>query len=144
ADELGINRETVARHLRQGDPQSRSANAPTGPTPVNGAPSGTQVERSKHRIAQVASHGDIREVEAELPASAHHPTGQLSPITASAAGSMPGKLGPEQLGILKALKKMGESNLRVARTLGVTEGAVRYRLRREVAQAEDRRWNKPR
>jgi transposase len=39
---------------------------------------------------------------------------------------------------------MGESNLRVARTLGVTEGSVRYRLRREQAQAEDRRRNKPR
>src|SRR5512132_3555376 len=30
ADELGINRETVARHLRQADPPSKPANAPPG------------------------------------------------------------------------------------------------------------------
>ena len=38
ADELGINRETVARHLRQADPPSKPANAPPGATPVDGAP----------------------------------------------------------------------------------------------------------
>ena len=30
ADELGINRETVARHLRRADPPSKPANAPPG------------------------------------------------------------------------------------------------------------------
>ena len=30
AAELGINRETVARHLRQADPPSKPANAPPG------------------------------------------------------------------------------------------------------------------
>ena len=30
ADELGINRETVARHLRRADPTSKPANAPPG------------------------------------------------------------------------------------------------------------------
>ena len=30
ADELGINRETVARHLRQAEPTSKPAKAPTG------------------------------------------------------------------------------------------------------------------
>lgn len=38
ADELGINRETVARHLRQADPPSKPANAPPGPTAPDGAP----------------------------------------------------------------------------------------------------------
>jgi transposase len=32
ADELGINRETVARHLRRADPPSKPANAPPGST----------------------------------------------------------------------------------------------------------------
>ena len=30
ADELGINRETVARHLRRADPPPKPANAPPG------------------------------------------------------------------------------------------------------------------
>ena len=38
ADELGINRETVARHLRQADPPSKPANAPPGSTAPDGAP----------------------------------------------------------------------------------------------------------
>src|SRR3954470_20182844 len=45
ADELGINRETVARHLRQADPPSKPANAPPGsgggeggPKPANAPP----------------------------------------------------------------------------------------------------------
>jgi transposase len=37
ADELGINRETVARHLRQADPASKPANAPPGSTVSQGA-----------------------------------------------------------------------------------------------------------
>jgi transposase len=38
ADELGINRETVARHLRQAEPSSKPANAPTGSEAGQGAP----------------------------------------------------------------------------------------------------------
>src|SRR5512135_486614 len=38
ADELGINRETVARPLRPADPPSKPANAPPGATPCDGAP----------------------------------------------------------------------------------------------------------
>src|SRR3954470_2452656 len=38
ADELGINRETVARHLRQADPPSKPANAPPGSGGDEGAP----------------------------------------------------------------------------------------------------------
>ena len=37
ADELGINRETVARHLRQADPPSKPAIAPPGSTAPEGA-----------------------------------------------------------------------------------------------------------
>jgi hypothetical protein len=38
ADELGTNRETVARHLRQADALSKPAIAPTGSEADNGAP----------------------------------------------------------------------------------------------------------
>ena len=44
ADELGINRETVARHLRPADPTSKPANAPSGsedaPEASQAAPAG--------------------------------------------------------------------------------------------------------
>jgi transposase len=56
---------------------------------------------------------------------------------------MPVKLSPEEHVALKTLKQKGQSNLEIARILGVTEGAVRYRLRREASQADDRRQNKP-
>jgi transposase len=38
ADELGINRETVARHLRQAQPPSKPANAPPGPATPDATP----------------------------------------------------------------------------------------------------------
>src|SRR5207248_4395924 len=38
ADELGINRETVARHLRQADPPPKPAIAPPGSAAPDGAP----------------------------------------------------------------------------------------------------------
>jgi transposase len=38
ADELGINRETVARHLRRPDPPPKPANAPLGSEAAQGAP----------------------------------------------------------------------------------------------------------
>ena len=41
ADELGINRETVARHLRQADPLSKPANASPGLEEDEGAPEHT-------------------------------------------------------------------------------------------------------
>ncbi len=53
ADELGINRETVARHLRQADALPKPANAPTGseeakdaPKPAN-APTGATTPRAR-------------------------------------------------------------------------------------------------
>src|SRR5512135_2679485 len=38
ADELGVNRETVARHLRRPEPGPKPANAPTGPQPAGDTP----------------------------------------------------------------------------------------------------------
>jgi transposase len=50
ADELGINRETVARHLRQADTTSKPAIAPTGST--------TSDEASRPAIAPIGSEVD--------------------------------------------------------------------------------------
>lgn len=55
---------------------------------------------------------------------------------------MPPKLSWEEIVTLKILKGKGENNCRIAQTLGLTEGAVRYHLRRE-GQA-DGRQAKPR
>jgi hypothetical protein len=44
---------------------------------------------------------------------------------------------------LSTLKQKGQSNAQMARALGVTEGTVRYRLRRDAAPTEDQRQNKP-
>lgn len=56
---------------------------------------------------------------------------------------MPVKLSPEERVALSTLKKKGQSNAQIARTLGVTEGTVRYRLRRDATTVEDRRQHKP-
>jgi transposase len=45
---------------------------------------------------------------------------------------------------LVTLKSKGQSHCEIARTLGVTEGAVRYHLRRQAAGATDGRAGKPR
>jgi transposase len=55
---------------------------------------------------------------------------------------MPPKLSEDEVVALKILKGKGQSNCRIAETLGVTEGAVRYHLRR--AGAADGRADKPR
>src|SRR4029078_12246634 len=56
---------------------------------------------------------------------------------------MPGTLSPEELVTLITLAQKGQSNSQVARTLGVTEGAVRYHRRRATAGATDGRRGKP-
>jgi hypothetical protein len=56
---------------------------------------------------------------------------------------MPVKLSPEECVTLSTLKQKGQSNAQIARTLGVTEGTIRYRLRRDAAGTEDGRQNKP-
>jgi transposase len=56
---------------------------------------------------------------------------------------MPVKLSPEECVALTTLKTKGQPNAQIARTLGVSEGTVRYRLRRRADHAHDRRQNKP-
>jgi transposase len=51
------------------------------------------------------------------------------------------KLKPEEIVTLKVLKQKGQSNVEIAQALGVTEGTVRYHLRR--ANQPDGRQNKP-
>ena len=56
---------------------------------------------------------------------------------------MAGKLDLEARMAIKALAERGSGASSIARTLGVTEGAVRYHLRRQAAQAVDGRGGKP-
>src|SRR5882724_236492 len=51
------------------------------------------------------------------------------------------KLSPEEIMTLQVLKDHGQSNTQIAQTLGVTEGAVRYHLRRQGCA--DGRKDKP-
>lgn len=55
ADQLGVNRETVARHLRLPEPDPKPANAPTGSGPVDDAP--------KPAIAPIGSDGPPTEAD---------------------------------------------------------------------------------
>ena len=64
ADELGINRETVARHLRQADPPPKPANAPPGserptsaPKPANAPPGSEAGPRRRPRTQPLAPAG---------------------------------------------------------------------------------------
>lgn len=56
---------------------------------------------------------------------------------------MPARLRKEEIVTLRVLSEKGESHSQVARVLGITEGAVRYHLRRVEAGAEDGRRAKP-
>src|SRR5687767_11376750 len=66
----------------------------------------------------------------------------IAPITGEGP-AMPGKLSPEELVTLITLSQKGQPNAQIARALGVTEGAVRYHLRRAAAGATDGRRGKP-
>jgi predicted transcriptional regulator len=52
---------------------------------------------------------------------------------------MGNRLRPEDVVTIVVLQERGTPKRAIARTLGVTEGAVRYHLRRKAAGAEDRR-----
>ena len=52
------------------------------------------------------------------------------------------QLTPEEIVTLQVLKHKGQSNTQIAQTLGITEGAVRYHVRRQGTQ--DGRKRKPR
>lgn len=49
------------------------------------------------------------------------------------------KLSKEHIVTIKVLYERGKSKCSIAQTLGVTEGAVRYHLRRQASEAEDGR-----
>jgi transposase len=55
---------------------------------------------------------------------------------------MPGRLTAEDVVTIQVLSKKGVASRAVARQLGVTEGAVRYRLRRQASGATDGRGPK--
>jgi transposase len=56
---------------------------------------------------------------------------------------MGGPLRPEDIVTIQVLQEKGTPGRAIARTLGVTEGAVRYHLRRRAEGAVDGRRNKP-
>jgi len=56
---------------------------------------------------------------------------------------MAGKLDLGARMAIEALKERGSSTVSIARSLGVTEGAVRYHLRRQASRAVDGRSGKP-
>jgi len=56
---------------------------------------------------------------------------------------MPRKLSEEEIVTLNTLKQKGMSNVQVGRTLGMTEGAVRYQVRRAADLRPDGRKQKP-
>ena len=55
---------------------------------------------------------------------------------------MPVKLSPEEIVTLNTLKRKGKSNVEIGRTLGVTEGTVRYHAKRKAQGAVDGRKGK--
>jgi hypothetical protein len=54
-------------------------------------------------------------------------------------GATLAKLGKDEIVTLQVLKQKGESNRAIARRLDVSEGAVRYHLRRQATSAKDGR-----
>jgi hypothetical protein len=79
ADELGINRETVARHLRPADPPSRPANAPPGSTVSQGAskpanaPPGSETDQDVAKPANATPGSEADQDAAGLPPIAGGP-----------------------------------------------------------------------
>jgi len=57
---------------------------------------------------------------------------------------MPQKLSQEEIVTLHVLVAKGQPNTRIAKTLGVSEGTVRYHARRQAKEAVDGRKNKAR
>lgn len=54
------------------------------------------------------------------------------------------RLREEEVVTIEVLAEQGQSKSEIARTLGVTEGTVRYRLKRQGDRNEDGRKEKPR
>lgn len=57
---------------------------------------------------------------------------------------MPCRLSKEEIVTLRVLKDKGQKKTAIAATLGVTEGTVRYHLKRAASRSVDGRSNKPR
>lgn len=55
---------------------------------------------------------------------------------------MPRRLREEEVVTVQVLAEKGQNHCEIARVLGVTEGAVRYHLRRAATGAQDRRGEK--
>jgi len=53
------------------------------------------------------------------------------------------RLSKEEVVTIRVLAEKGQNHCEIARTLGVTEGAVRYQLRRQAEGAEDGRKDRP-
>jgi len=53
------------------------------------------------------------------------------------------RLSKEEVVTIHVLAETGQNHCEIARTLGVTEGAVRYQLRRQAEGVEDGRKDKP-
>src|ERR1700675_1584601 len=70
ARELGIDRETVARHLRQSPAPPKPANAPIGSAEAD--------DDSKPANAPIGSDGAVRRAEAAPPAEGHQAAGRSS------------------------------------------------------------------
>jgi transposase len=49
------------------------------------------------------------------------------------------RLSRAEVGVVMTLKELGQTNVAIARTLGVSEGAIRYRLKREACGRDDGR-----
>jgi len=56
---------------------------------------------------------------------------------------MPLRLSEEEVVTIRVLAEKGQNHCQIARTVGVSEGTVRYHLRRAVEGAEDGRKAKP-
>ena len=55
----------------------------------------------------------------------------------------PVRLEADDIHFIMAMKKAEYSNIEIARKLGVTEGAIRYRVKREGSGRRDGRGQKP-
>ncbi len=124
ADELGIHRETVARHLRQADPPSKPANAPPGATTSGGA--------AKPANAPPGSEGDSG-ASALTGASPGAPTGPPPRGSGRASGCEPWR------DVIRAQCDRGLTAQRIYQDLVADHGflGTYYCVRRFVRQLEE-------
>src|SRR4051812_40641117 len=124
ADELGINRETVARHLRQADTPSKPANAPPGSTTSGGA--------SKPANAPPGSERD-QGASGLTGAPPGAPTGPQPRGSGRASGCEPGR------DVIRAKCDLGLTAQRIYQDLVADHGSLGtyYCVRRFVRRLEE-------